>query len=878
VNLSVNQTVTWSLQSGTGTGKPIGQLLNETGTTATYMSPALTNPPSCNSSGTTPAQRVSVVATSTTDTTQSATIAIAIAQSFPCVATVPTYDTCPANGSVLKFSGLGGQLTQVGLFTSFAVEDGGSAVDTPFGVGPFTWQMTSGSLPVGLSLVPGTDSSSVLITGTAVSPGCSTFALQITDSTGVASMEVPFNLVVIPPGLKAQVASYPNVYNYSQNIPGVPYLPIAVTVSGGIGPYTWVQDPTGVATLPPGLGLTSAASSSGVAVISGTPDAGDNNNQNGSGSAPGLYPTTLQINDSQQPYPAVGLATLNSMSALVLPSFCSPAPSLLQNSVPAADSYLQGSLAFLLRGFDANGPVAIAGSVTVDGGGNIVGGVEDVTRSSGSQSLSILPAGSSYNVGVVSPSSGNSYNRGCMTLADSAGKSTTFAFSLGSCSNNFTEGGEIVTHDMACGITQNNGQNEASGFYRTGRIIEFDDNTGGGTRGSGILRWQDPSVFSSGLSGRYAFGLSGGNSAGGRYAMAGSLQAGSGNLSSVAADVDDAGTLNSQLTGGTGTYNNSGSCGGISSSCGRGTASLTVGPTSYNLALYAVSSSEALLLTTDTLSPSHPILGGEAITTATSFSHSSLQNSHMFYIGGLASNGPDVSVGILTFDGVGSFTGVVYEDQAGTLGKTSASGAYFVDTNTGRAPFTAPLMGQTLGNHAFVAYLIPPAPGLAAADCSQPASCVSGFLVGTDSTAQDGILEFQTSLTQPPPPFTNRDVVGDFAYGTAENLDSKTPSVQGNVSATPSASSSTSGSLGPASGGANFPFLQDVSYGDPNYCMQSNCLLLIPNEYLAGSYSINADGTGTFGGGTISITNGNVLFYIDESPINLHPTIMVAEQ
>jgi len=43
-------------------------------------------------------------------------------------------------------------------------------------------------------------------------------------------------------------------------------------------------------------------------------------------------------------------------------------------------------------------------------------------------------------------------------------------------------------------------------------------------------------------------------------------------------------------------------------------------------------------------------------------------------------------------------------------------------------------------------------------------------------------------------------------------------------------------------------------------------------------YSVNSDGTASIGGETAAITNGNVIFYLDESPLNLHPAVMVAEQ
>jgi len=43
-------------------------------------------------------------------------------------------------------------------------------------------------------------------------------------------------------------------------------------------------------------------------------------------------------------------------------------------------------------------------------------------------------------------------------------------------------------------------------------------------------------------------------------------------------------------------------------------------------------------------------------------------------------------------------------------------------------------------------------------------------------------------------------------------------------------------------------------------------------------YAVNSNGTGLFGGGVVSVTNGSAVFYIDESPTNLHPSVVVAEQ
>ncbi len=908
VNLSVmvagGQGVTWTLENGSGFGKPQGALSNETATSATYTAPPATGPVFCSSQSSAPQPlQVAVVATSVANPAQSAALSVIVAQAPPCIATLPfvatytaaglrTFNSCPPAGTVIPYVPSNNpQLFQVGAFNQVKIFDGGGQINpvpSPFGVAPFTWALSGGSLPNGLAFSPGANTSEADISGTPTSAGCSSFTLQITDSTGVSATE-PFFIAVLPPSLKAQVPNLPNAYVNTSTNTGVPYAPLALVASGGIVPYSWNYNPNpnGLPNFPTGLCLIStqgsvptgcasgpAPANSSIGVIYGTPTSADL-----IFGLPTQYAVQLQVNDSQQPYPAVSLVN-TTITADIEQPFCTAAQPLqaapgvnggiISGGQIPGNSYLQGSLAFLLRGFDANGPVVMAGSVNLssDGSGSITGGAMDVTRSSGSQNLTIVPAGSSYTVGVVE-STQTSYNRGCMTLANSAGTKTTFAFTLGGCSNNYSESGITTTADNACGMKQNDQQqNVPAGFFTTGRVIEFDDSTGQGTRVAGILRAQNSSSFPAGLSGPYAFGLSG-ESSGGRYAMAGSFQSNGGNLSSAAADIDNAGVLSSQLTGGSGTYS-------ISSN-GRGTGSLTLSSSSFDLAFYVVDSSEVMVISTDPLSAAQPVIGGEAISTSASFSNASLLYSQMFHIGGVApscaalSTGcPDVSVGALTFDGVGSLSGTVYEDQAGTLGTASLSGVYSVDATTGRTTFSAPAIGQSLGIHTFVAYVIPVPANLTNAACSTPASCVTGFLVGTDNTAQDGMLEFQTSAFGPPPSFGSGFVVGDFAYGTDESLMAPTTNLEGTVNALPSSSSVTAGSFDSQ--------LQDSNFGNPNYCSQPGCLLLMPNQSLTGAYSVNSNGTGSFGGGTVSVTNGKVVFYIDESPLNVYPAIIVAEQ
>lgn len=868
LNLTVNESVTFSLQNSSGFGPPpTGAAISPaTGTSTTFTYTGTSQP--CNG----PPLQINVLATTTSTPPQSAVLPIAISLSPPCLAqhfAGSIYTSCPAVGTVINTLPSGG-LGQVGVFFSQQTFSVGSFNGFPYGVAPFTWTLT-GSLPPGLYLSAGQDSTTMVLSGTPTKPGCFTFQLQVKDSQGGVSCDptvttscepTTYYVVVEPAPLKVQLPAYPDSYD------GVPYSPVALQAAGGAPPYTWSQ--VLIATLPPGLTLTSTPTDN-YAVISGTPAIGDSNSNNSLGNGPGDYPTIINVTDSQLPYPAVGSVTVNlidylppgACSSTMTPQMVQPDPGInggiLSDGAVLADNYMQGTYAFSLRGFDNQQPTVIAGSITLDGNGNVSAGEEDIVQGANASQALAVTAGT-YALGVTSSAGPVSYNRGCVTLTTSAG-TQTFDFTLGGCTNHYTEGGATATTDNACGMTQNGSVNMAAGTFTTGRVMEANDGTGQSAQMSGIIRAQTISSFSGGLSGPFAFGLGGWDSSSGHYAMAGYAKASANSFSSATADTDDAG-VTAQLTGGSGNL-------GAADANGRVAGSLSFGSTSFDVALYIVSPSEAMIVTTDALSATQPVLGGEALATAGSFSSLSLQFSDILAMGGLGSSGPDVSIGLLNFDGVGDISGTLYEDAAGTLGTTALSGTYSVNPTTGRTTFIAAEPG-TLGAHTFVAYLIPEPAGLIRTDCSNPASCVTGFVVGTDNTAQDGLLEFQTS-TIPAIPFTNAYVAGDYVYATMESLDSMSPSLEGDVFATPSSQNSTSGSMGNSS----LPFYQDVSYG----CVATTCPVFIPDETLTGSYTINSNGTGNFGGGTIiSISNGNVIFYIDESPVNLQPAVVVAEQ
>ena len=90
-----------------------------------------------------------------------------------------------------------------------------------------------------------------------------------------------------------------------------------------------------------------------------------------------------------------------------------------------------------------------------------------------------------------------------------------------------------------------------------------------------------------------------------------------------------------ELTGGTGSYSLA-----TNAANGRGTGSVSIDwPGTDDFVLYMVSSSEALAMTTDTLTPNTPILSGEIKLQTGPFSTSMLDNSnYVFYGTGIDSN------------------------------------------------------------------------------------------------------------------------------------------------------------------------------------------------------------------------------------------------
>ena len=122
------------------------------------------------------------------------------------------------------------------------------------GTSPFTWSVSTGALPPGLTL----GASTGLLSGTPTTAGSYAFTVKVTDSGGLSATEA-VTLAVIPgPSLSfpAPPAGWTNTV-YSNTL----------TVSGGTSPFAWSVSS---GSLPPGISLSADGTLSGTPTAAGT--------------------------------------------------------------------------------------------------------------------------------------------------------------------------------------------------------------------------------------------------------------------------------------------------------------------------------------------------------------------------------------------------------------------------------------------------------------------------------------------------------------------------------------------------------------------------------------------------------------------------------
>jgi hypothetical protein len=171
------------------------------------------------------------------------------------------------------------------------------------GTAPYSWMLTSGSLPEGVSLDP----TSGDISGAPTSSGTFDFTVQVTDSSLTPEMATEDLTLTSDPGSPLAIST--------SGVPaateGTSYDQ-ALDASGGTQPLSW-QVSSGV--LPPGLNVDPASGS-----ISGIP------------TSSGVYSFTVQASDASTPIPEMAFEALSleveppllSVSTTALSSSCNP--------------------------------------------------------------------------------------------------------------------------------------------------------------------------------------------------------------------------------------------------------------------------------------------------------------------------------------------------------------------------------------------------------------------------------------------------------------------------------------------------------------------------------------------------------------------------
>lgn len=540
------------------------------------------------------------------------------------------------------------------------------------GLAPYTWSVSTGTLPAGLSLCTATGTTCAL-SGTPTGSGLATFAIEVTDSESPAvTFAKNFTLSISP--LSVLNTTLPN------GLVGTAYN-VTLDGVGGVLPYTWSLQGNGP--LPGGLTLNPTSGA-----ITGAPtNSGTYNN------------ITIHVTDSETP-PEV--ATV-SYSITIVPTAGSCVGAPMGN-----ESLLSGNYAFLVQGFEGGGAgttVAIAGSFAasdVGGVGEITGGDIDVSDATGSTHYTIA-AGSGLSLYTVGLDPTRAGNLGCVMLTTSGG--TTAAGT--------TVSGTTMSFRFALGTVSNKG-----------KIIEFDDTSGSGTIASGVISLQKGPFGASSLSSGYAFGLDGRTLAGNPLAVAGFFSISNGAISNALADIDNpsGNSISASVTGNSIT--------GISSD-GRGTAAFSSSGTSFAWTIYIVSPSEAYIVSTAFPAGGRALATSSAASVASgNYVLYSTGISASVCAGNPCS---DVNLGLLNLSG-GVANGTLWDYSLASAAPgtpLAVSGSYPVTSSTGgRVAFT------NVGSNGLISYLVSPAvDGISGITVGTDAGAHFGYMAQQASTS-----------------------------------------------------------------------------------------------------------------------------------------------
>ncbi|HTU32308.1 MAG TPA: putative Ig domain-containing protein [Candidatus Acidoferrum sp.] len=302
------------------------------------------------------------------------------------------------------------------------------------GQSPYSWSMSSGSLPAGLSL----NASSGVISGTPTASATSLFTVKVTDSgNNAASQALDIAIAAATPTLTVSTSTL------AGGTVGTAYS-TTLQATGGTTPYSWS---TSSGSLPAGLSLnTSSGAITGTPTTSGTStftvkvtDASNNTATKSLSIAVAAATPTLTVSTSTLAGGTVGTAYSTTLQAT-------------GGTTPYSWSVSSGSLPAGLSLNTSSG--AITGTPTTSGTSTFTVKVTDAANNTATKSLSIAVADVPLTITTTSLPNGST-NTAYSAFLYAGGGTTPYTWTVSSGSLptglSMTTGGDITGTPTAAG-------------------------------------------------------------------------------------------------------------------------------------------------------------------------------------------------------------------------------------------------------------------------------------------------------------------------------------------------------------------------------------------------------------------------------------------